>query len=67
MLGWFSSDRNNPMNRKKLSTIILLILIIAVSVLAVMPEKMVDHDSGDIASELEISRWQCDKYKLCEY
>lgn len=55
MLGWFSSDRNNPMNRKKLSTIILLILIIAVSVLAVMPEKMVDHDSGDIASELEIS------------
>ena len=30
-------------------------MIIAVSVLAVMPEKMVDHDSGDIASELEIS------------
>lgn len=55
MLGWFSSDRNNPMNRKNLSTIILLILIIAVSVLAVMPDKMVDHDSGDIASELEIS------------
>jgi hypothetical protein len=55
VLGWFSSDRNNPMNRKNLSTIILLILIIAVSVLAVMPDKMVDHDSGDIASELEIS------------
>ena len=55
MLGWFSSDRNNPMNRKNLSTIILLILIIAVSVLAVMPDKMVDHDSGDIASELKVS------------
>lgn len=43
------------MNRKNLSTIILLILIIAVSVLAVMPDKTVDHDSGNIAAELEIS------------
>lgn len=40
---------------KALSIVISLILIIAVSILAVMPDKAADHDSGATAAELEIS------------
>lgn len=47
--------RDYSMNKKELPIVIFLILMIAVSILAVMPDKTVDHDSGAIAAELELS------------
>lgn len=41
--------------RIQLVAVAVLLAFIVVSILAVMPDKMVDHDSGDIAAELEIS------------
>ena len=51
---------NNSIQRMKdkrirLVIAVCLLLIIAASILAVMPDKAADHDSGAAAAELEIS------------
>lgn len=51
---------NNSIQRMKdkriqLVIAVFLLLIIAASILAVMPDKVADHDSGAVAAELEIS------------
>lgn len=41
--------------RIRLVIAVFLLLIITASILAVMPDKVADHDSGAVAAELEIS------------